>query len=123
MDSKHNTLIRGHTLLSNYVAGDEHGTKPPYKVIKMDSNLNLSQEPLIQSHEVLDKGLDEEISAWVHELSQSLLVMNTYISGCMHRLEQNRLNNDQVLEIIKKIAEQIKILGIKIHRMKKIDYE
>ena len=119
MDSKLNTVIRGHTLLSQDVAENEGSTKQPYKVIKMNSGINLSQEPPIKSHEVLMKDLNEEISAWTHALSQSLMAMNTYVSGCLHRLEQGRLNNGQVLEIIKKIAEQITILANKIQRMKK----
>ncbi len=52
---------------------------------------------------------------FLHELSQSLLVIHAYVNGCNERLKENTLDSRQLFNALRSINEQIEVIGIKIH--------
>lgn len=65
----------------------------------------------------------EVISLLAHELTQPLMVINTYISGCIYRLQENKVNIPQLIEIMTNIKQQAALMGSKIHELKDFLHE
>lgn len=58
------------------------------------------------------------ISMLAHELTQPLMVINTYLSGCIYRLKENRIDNTQLVDIMNNIKQHAVLMGDKIHELK-----
>lgn len=54
---------------------------------------------------------------FIHELSQSLLVIQAYVNGCHERIKQNNLNETQVEYVFDKIHEHTELMSNQIHFM------
>lgn len=54
-----------------------------------------------------------KISGFIHELAQSLMIINTYINGCQQRIRLNTLTDDQLLVIIDSIRVQTELISTK----------
>jgi signal transduction histidine kinase/CheY-like chemotaxis protein len=71
----------------------------------------------------------EMASALAHELNQPLAAINTYINGCILRLESKQYNPDEIIDVMKKTVKNINLSGEIVNRMKnyvrteKINYE
>lgn len=53
---------------------------------------------------------DLKISTLVHELAQSLLIIQSYIRGSMERIKNNNLNKEQLSPLFVKINEQMELM-------------
>ncbi len=62
--------------------------------------------------------MGEMASALAHELSQPLTVINTYVSGCIHRLEGGVKDTTLIIHAMKKAMLNVELAGAIIHRMK-----
>ena len=56
-----------------------------------------------------------KMSAFLHEVAQSLLVIQAYANGCKERLKENILDNKQLTEALSVINEHTELIGTKIH--------
>lgn len=54
---------------------------------------------------------NESISQFIHELTQPLIVINTYINACIHRLQENKIDHPQLLEMMINIKNHSFMLG------------
>jgi len=61
---------------------------------------------------------NEIASTLAHELTQPLLIIKTYIAGCIRRIEENVIDKDQLIAAMKSAISQVEIVGNKIHRIK-----
>lgn len=52
-----------------------------------------------------------------HELNQPLTAINTYVLGCIKRLENHYNNREQIIVIMKKILSQIEMVNHKVYQM------
>jgi phosphoglycerate-specific signal transduction histidine kinase len=53
----------------------------------------------------------------VHDLNQPLLAINAYLGGCLHRLAQEPLQNDDMIHAMKAAMVQVEVLGERIHQL------
>ncbi len=60
----------------------------------------------------------KDISMLLHEASQPLMVINAYVSACLHLLQNNTDSNPQLLAAINKINDHANLAGEKIHEMR-----
>ena len=58
-----------------------------------------------------------KMSSFLHELAQSLLVIQAYIHGCTERIKHNNLNSKQLEFIFVKLNEHTEIISNKLHSM------
>lgn len=63
---------------------------------------------------------NEIISKLIHELTQPLMVIHTYVNGCIYRLQEDKLDNAQLLEILSSVKQHAGILGRTIHQLNDI---
>lgn len=52
-----------------------------------------------------------------HELTQSLLVMYSYIKGCEERIKNDALDFKQLLNALQKMNKQVNIMAHKIQEL------
>ncbi len=62
--------------------------------------------------------LKKDISSLLHEVCQPLMVINAYVSACLHLLENHSEINNQLLSAINKINEHANLAGEKIHEIR-----
>ncbi len=62
--------------------------------------------------------MGEMASTLAHELNQPLTVINTYLSGCILRLEQGKSDPAAIIQAMKKAMQNVTLAGEIIHRMK-----
>jgi len=62
--------------------------------------------------------MNQMVSTLAHELNQPLTAINSYISGCIHRIEAGTLQKEELLSIMKKAVKNAELAGNIIHRMK-----
>ena len=55
------------------------------------------------------------LPALLHDLNQSLLIINSYASGCMQHLKKDGLDETQLVVALSAIDRHAKIMGDKIH--------
>lgn len=58
----------------------------------------------------------DKMTSFLHELNQSLVVIQAYVNGCTERLEENNLSHEQLQTTLLKIKQHTELLGAKIHR-------
>jgi two-component system, LuxR family, sensor histidine kinase DctS len=64
-----------------------------------------------------------------HEISQPLMIISAYVSGCIRRLEENVYDKNQIIATLKAVNHQVDRAGTLTHRMTsyvdniKLDYE
>jgi hypothetical protein len=73
-----------------------------YKVVEKDNNI------ICQC---------EKIPSIVHELSQSLVVMHSYLTGCIKRIQKDNLEKELLLNQLDKTNKHLEIISQKIHQM------
>lgn len=73
----------------------------------------LNDEQQEESNECIVK----TVSGFLHDLSQSLLVIHAYVSGCNERIKNNGLSAGEFSEALKKIDSHTEIMGHKIHAL------
>ncbi len=66
------------------------------------------------------KSIDKLISEIVYNHNHSLAVMNNYVYGCIRRMESKKYNEDDVLQILKKVSLQSKHLAEIILNLKSL---
>lgn len=52
-----------------------------------------------------------------HELTQSLLIIHSYIKGCTERIKEDNLDAAQLNSVFEKINKHIELMSSKIHSM------
>lgn len=62
--------------------------------------------------------MGEMASIISHEISQPLVVINTYIAGCIRRLNEPTFNKHDIIAAMRKANEFVEVAGTLIHRMK-----
>lgn len=55
-----------------------------------------------------------KFSEFLHELNQSLSIIQSYVSGCCERLENNTLNDVQLAQALGQIKKHTDVLADKI---------
>lgn len=71
----------------------------------------------------------EMASLLAHELTQPLMVISTYVSGCLNHLHKEKFDKMQLINAMEKVVEHVNIVGEAIHSMKnsvrnkKLNYE
>ena len=58
-----------------------------------------------------------KIPAFLHELTQSILVIHAYINGCNERLKTSTLENEHLGEAFSAISKQTEAIGFNIHSL------
>lgn len=64
------------------------------------------------------RSMNEQIFSIANNQNHSLAVLDNYIYGCIRRLESDKFNADDLLNILKKVAQQSRILANIILQMK-----
>jgi hypothetical protein len=70
-----------------------------------------------EQQEESNESMVKTVSGLLHDLSQSLLVIHAYVSGCNERMKNNGLSAGEFSEALKKIDSHTEIMGHKIHTM------
>lgn len=103
---------------------DENGM-PRYMIgVGIDISERKKAEQLAHKHQAESayiarvNSMGEMASALAHELNQPLTAINSYVSGCIHRLEKNTYEKDQIIDVLKKTMQNAELAGQIIHRMK-----
>jgi phosphoglycerate-specific signal transduction histidine kinase len=65
--------------------------------------------------------IDHSPTTFVHELNQVLMIINTYLLGCIKRLEKPNVNIEQIIIVMHKIIKQVDLLSKKIQDLKNIN--
>ncbi|STX43791.1 sensor histidine kinase [Legionella donaldsonii] len=63
--------------------------------------------------------LGEVASTLTHEISQPLLVTNTYLSGSVRRLKQNDIDKEELTNVLEAALKQVDLMGKIIKRIKR----
>ncbi|MCC5013705.1 MULTISPECIES: sensor histidine kinase [unclassified Legionella] len=63
--------------------------------------------------------LGEVASTLTHEISQPLLVTNTYLSGSIRRLKQNDIDKEELTNVLEAALKQVDLMGKIIKRIKR----
>lgn len=63
--------------------------------------------------------LGEVASTLIHEISQPLLVTNTYLSGSVRRLKQNDIEKEELTNVLEAALKQVDLMGKIIKRIKR----
>ncbi len=58
-----------------------------------------------------------KIHGFLHELSQSLLVIHAYVNGCNERVKDNTLSKEQIVDVLSKINKHAEIISNNVHCM------
>lgn len=66
------------------------------------------------------RSMNEKIYSIAHNQNHSLAVIDNYIYGCIHRMESEKYNPDELLKILKKVAHQSRMLANIILEMKNL---
>lgn len=59
----------------------------------------------------------DKINSFMHELAQSLMIINTYVNGCQQRIKFNMLTPEQLLIIFDKIKTQTELISTKSRKL------
>ena len=46
-----------------------------------------------------------------HELTQSLMIINAYISGCNERIKKNTININEIVDVLNKMNKQVELIS------------
>lgn len=106
-------FMRGHVSSENIMCGIIVGINN-WK--KNQDNHYLHQLKLMEANQHHSR--NEVISLLAHELTQPLMIINTYISGCIYRLQENKLNHTQLIDIMNNIKHHATLMGNRIHELK-----
>lgn len=60
----------------------------------------------------------EEISLLAHELAQPLTVINSYLSGCIYRLQEKTIADDELILVLNSIKNHSALISAKIDELK-----
>ena len=52
-----------------------------------------------------------------HTLSQSMMVIHAYVTGCKQRLKENVLDQDQLMMVFDKINQHVELMSNTVHGM------
>lgn len=55
--------------------------------------------------------IDNTVHQLTHDISQSLTVINSFVSGCILRLESNNYTIKQLIEVMTKINHHVCLVG------------
>ncbi len=58
-----------------------------------------------------------KIPTIIHELTQSLVVIQAYVNGCTERMKDNTLNHEQIAMVLGKINHHTEKISDKIYSM------
>lgn len=83
---------------------------------KMEEWIQQHQNELAQAERINSMG--EMASALAHELNQPLASITSYIQGCVRRLEGNHFEKQEIINVMKLVAEQSERAGAIMHRIK-----
>lgn len=64
------------------------------------------------------RSMNEQVYSIAHSQNHSITVIDNYIYGCIRRLETGKCNIDELLQIMKKTAQQSRILANIINQIK-----
>lgn len=53
----------------------------------------------------------------IHALAQSVTVIHAYTAGCLHRLNENSLDKEQLHAILQKIKQHTELMSQQLHAL------
>lgn len=63
-------------------------------------------------------GVRELTAMLSHEISQPLMVISAYVSGCIRRMEEDVYDKAEVIDIMKAVNKKVEYAGALVHRIK-----
>ncbi len=82
----------------------------------MEQSMHLQQVKMASIYRM--RSMNEQIYSIAHNQNHSLAVMDNYIYGCIRRLELGKFNAEELLQTLKKVAQQSRVLANIILQMK-----
>lgn len=63
------------------------------------------------------KSLNESLSSLMHEITQSLTVINAYASGCINQLKSKDYEKNKIIDALYEVKKHTELLENKIKKM------